>query len=240
MAQSPLRDIESALRQSGLILRGGFDIGESERDLFPEAPGGQRPRAIALIGAAGGSFWNAFSAWMAADPARPAFADPLDAWTREIVTPLADASGARAIYPFEPPWQPFQRWAQAAEPVHPSPVGIFIHPDYGLWHAYRAALVYAMPLGFAAPDPQPSPCETCADKPCLSGCPAGAFSADGYDLATCAGHLAAPESRDCHLVGCRARDACPVGRDYRYGEVQRRFHMAAFIRARGVEPVAGG
>ena len=45
----------------------------------------------------------------------------------------------------------------------------------------------------------------------------------------------------CRLVaahlGCRARDACPAGEQYRYGEAQRRFHMAAFIRARGVEPI---
>ena len=30
-----------------------------------------------------------------------------------------------------------------AEAVAPSPLGILIHPDYGLWHAYRGALAFA-------------------------------------------------------------------------------------------------
>jgi hypothetical protein len=32
-------------------------------------------------------------------------------------------------------------------------------------------------------------------------------------------------------AGCRARDACPVGRDHRYPDTQVQFHMAAFARA---------
>ena len=124
-----------------------------------------------------------------------------------------------------------------AEDVQSSPLGILIHPDYGLWHAYRAALLFDRPLEFPVRQTRASPCEACAEKPCLSACPVGAFSGQGYDLAACAGHLASAASRDCHLVGCRARDACPAGEQYRYGEAQRRFHMAAFIRARGVEPI---
>ena len=32
----------------------------------------------------------------------------------------------------------------------------------------------------------------------------------------------------CMDLGCRARDACPVGRDYRYAPGQANFHMQAF------------
>ena len=60
------------------------------------------------------------------------------------IDPLARSVGAMALYPFDgPPYRPFQRWAMRAEPVAPSPLGLFIHPEYGLWHAYRAALVFA-------------------------------------------------------------------------------------------------
>lgn len=162
--------------------------------------------------------------------------DPLDAWTRETLEPLARRFGARPIYPFAPPWQPFQQWAMRAQAVHPSPIGILVHPDHGLWHAYRAAFVFSRPLKLEARRERESPCSSCAHKPCLSACPVAAFSPRGYDLAACAGHLEKPESSACHLDGCRARDACPVGRKDRYGEAQRRFHMAAFIRARGIEP----
>ena len=40
------------------------------------------------------------------------------------------------------PWLPFQQWARKAEPVHVSPLGVLIHPDYGLWHSYRGALCF--------------------------------------------------------------------------------------------------
>ena len=152
--------------------------------------------------------------------------------------PIAQAFTAAPVYPFAPPYQPFQRWARRAEAVHASPLGILIHPDYGLWHAYRAALVFADRLELAPRGDAASPCDSCADKPCLSACPVGAFTNAGYDVAACAGHLSTPQSIDCHTVGCRARDACPVGPAYRYDDAQRRFHMAAFARARGVAPIS--
>ncbi|MCC0013544.1 MAG: 4Fe-4S dicluster domain-containing protein [Rhodobiaceae bacterium] len=227
-------DVAEALAPYGLVLRGGFDPDANEAADFPAAANGRPAASVLLVGGAGGSYWTAFSAWL---ETRQGFADPLDVWTKETVAPIADEFGAVAVYPFEPPWQPFQRWAQRAENVYASPLGILIHPDYGLWHAYRAALIFPEPLELDDRKERASPCDACADKPCLSACPVGAFSGSAYDLSACAGHLATPASRDCHLIGCRARDACPVGRDYRYGEAQRRFHMAAFTRARGVEPI---
>jgi hypothetical protein len=35
---------------------------------------------------------------------------------------------------------------------------------------------------------------------------------------------------------CLARLACPVAPDYRYAPGQMRFHMVAFMQARGVDP----
>ncbi|MCB1477633.1 MAG: ferredoxin [Rhodobiaceae bacterium] len=227
-------NVAAALEPHGLVLRGGFHVGADEAGDFPAARDGRPAVSVLLIGGAGGSFWPAFSHWLKGRPAMP---DALDAWTVDVVAPVAETFGAVAVYPFAPPWQPFQRWAMRAENVQPSPLGILIHPDYGLWHAYRAALIFAGPLPLPEPDNRPGPCETCADKPCLSACPVDAFSGTAYDLAECTGHLAAAASRDCHLIGCRARDACPEGQAYRYGEAQRRFHMAAFTRARGVEPM---
>ena len=45
-------------------------------------------------------------------------------------------SARSALFPFGgPPHFPFQQWARRAEPVHPSPIGLLIHPIYGLWHS---------------------------------------------------------------------------------------------------------
>jgi hypothetical protein len=125
---------------------------------------------------------------------------------------------------------PFQRWALRADAVYSSPLGILIHPEYGLWHAYRAALFFHETLELPARWDAPSPCESCTEKPCLSGCPVGAFSGGAYDVAACADHIARPET-DCISVGCLARNACPVGLRWRYPEAQTRFHMTAFSRS---------
>ena len=46
-----------------------------------------------------------------------------------MIEALARELGGKALFPFGgPPFLPFQRWAQRAEPVHSSPIGLLIHP----------------------------------------------------------------------------------------------------------------
>lgn len=184
-------------------------------------------RTLLLVGNVGGELWPAFAPHI--DGERHA----LDRWTRTTVAAIADRFDARAMYPFDSPPLPFQQWAMRCEPVRPSPLGILMHPDYGLWHAYRAALLFADVIDLPAVEDRPSPCETCVDRPCLTACPVGAFTASGYEVAACADHLDSPAGRDCLDNGCRARAACPVAASRAYPPDQTRFHMAAFHRAVG-------
>ena len=220
--------IAAALAGAGLTPRGGFH--PLADDGVPALSGGRPTATLVLAGNAGPAMWRSFSEQRrAADEP-----NPLDRWTRRVLTPLAEAFGGHALFPFGgPPHLPFQRWAQRAEPVHPSPIGPLIHPDYGLWHAYRGALAFAEHFELPPADQRPSPCETCADKPCLSTCPVGALTPEGYDVAACATHIAGSAGADCMAQSCRARRACPMGREYTYGAEQSRFHMDAFLRARG-------
>jgi len=187
-------------------------------------------RTIALFGGIGARDWPAFAASPEYSDGAP---DPLDRWSRRLIGALAEAFGAIALYPFDgPPYHPFQRWAQRAEPVFPSPLGLLIHAEYGLWHNYRGALAFAEAIEAPPRQSGANPCEACAERPCLSACPVEAFSDDGYDLKACAGHLRAPEGDDCMQRGCLARRACPIGRDYMHGGGQAEFHMRAFLRSR--------
>jgi Fe-S-cluster-containing hydrogenase component 2 len=104
-----------------------------------------------------------------------------------------------------------------------------MHPDWGLWHAYRGALAFADHIDLPPPDLRPSPCDSCADKPCLSACPVGAFSTAGYDVATCVTHIPAPAGAECMNNGCLARRACPIGPQYRHTQEQAQFHQRAFL-----------
>ena len=153
---------------------------------------------------------------------------------------MAGALSARALYPFEgPPYHPFQRWALRTGGVHVSPIGPLIDPEFGLWHAYRGALAFDERLEVPDPGGRPSPCESCAEKPCLGACPAGAFTPSGegmaeYDIPACVAHISSTDGEDCLGGGCLARRACPVGRDAPYGPDQARFHMERFLKAQGV------
>ncbi len=219
--------IVDAIEAEGLAQRGGFLT--VPEDAVPPLPDGRAAAAVVLAGDVGGRMWPAFEA------ARARFTgeDPLDAWTREVVGRVAEVTGGHPLFPFGgPPYHPFQRWARRAEPVHPSPVGILIHPDWGLWHAYRGALAYAEALDVPARGERPSPCATCADRPCLGACPVAAFTEGGYDVDACVGHVASSAGGSCATNGCLARRACPVGARYRHGPAQAAFHMAAFVRAR--------
>ena len=118
-----------------------------------------------------------------------------------------------------------------AEELKPSPLGILIHPVYGLWHGYRGAFGFYDSLVASVPETAGHPCESCLEKPCLTHCPVGAITLDGFQYQPCRTHLGtAAGEAGCMQAGCLARAACPVGADYRYPPGQLRFHMAALER----------
>ena len=212
--------LERALATYGMISRGGFRLDDKDRAL----DGIQSDdRALKLVGNAGPAMGDVFRA------NRPDGPDPLDRWTRAVIAPIAAQLGARAVYPFEgPPYFPFMRWAQRAEPVFPSPIMMTIHPEYGLWHAYRAALIFQDDIQIPVRSDDPRPCDSCVDKPCLATCPVSAFTGESYLVDQCKDHLRTESGADCMDEGCRARRACPVGTAYYWGEEMAGFHMHAF------------
>lgn len=228
MATISYETITAALEAHGLRPRGAFHPEPS--DAVPALSNGQAVATLVLAGNAGPDLWPLFNKSPEyADGA----ADPLNRWSTRVLSALAEELGAEALFPFTgPPYRPFIAWAKRAEAVTESPLGMLIHPDYGLWHAYRGALAFAEPLDLPAKDARPSPCLTCQDKPCLSACPIDAFSGTAYDVAACVEHISTAAGLDCLDSACRARRACPIGREYLYDAAQARFHMDAFLRAR--------
>lgn len=218
-----LAGVKQAVGRSGLAWRGALHPDPAD---FPlDSPAG----TLVLVGFVGREQWPNFAN---SPEAGDGESDPLDRWSVRIIGALAESLGAKAVFPFGgPPWAPFLRWAQQAEPVHPSPTGMLIHPDWGLWHAWRGALAFRERFVLPEPDGRVSPCETCPDKPCLSACPVSAFTARGYDISACVAHLETQDGADCMGEGCRARRACPVGAANRYGPDQARFHLTAFRAA---------
>lgn len=227
-ATGTLARMEAAAGPLGLILRGAFHCDAD--DEVPPLPDGRASRSLVLLGNHGDGFWTRFQATPEARDGRP---DPLNRWSERVIGALAQEAGGLALFPFGgPPYRPFLRWAQRAEAVTSSPLGMLIHPDFGLWHAYRGAIALPEALELPARDERPSACDSCTERPCLAACPVGAFTAAGYEVTACAEHIAVPAGADCLGLGCRARRVCPVGQAYRYPAAQARFHMEAFLNAR--------
>jgi hypothetical protein len=239
--------LEQALAEYGLLLRGSWAVGDA--DDLPHLDGDHRAGRVWMVGVAGSQFWPYFKA-------SPFFtdgmADPLDRWSRSIGESLAARFGGCALFPFTgPPYWPFQQWAERCEPLQASLMMLRIHPEYGLWHAYRFALALPVeaqtadvddsrpangasdPARDALADPLASAtslCANCDGQPCLHTCPVGAYTVNGFAIDACSGHLHSKDGQPCMETGCLARQACPVGVGYRYAPEHAAFHMRAFAQ----------
>ena len=188
-------------------------------DLAPPGTG-----TIILLGPHEPGFWAALTA-------APEFSDgaphPVDRWSTRVIGALADDCAATPLFPFGgPPYQPFIRWAQRSGRAWQSPVDILVHDRAGLMVSYRGALALSERL--ALPPAPAKPCDSCAEKPCLTACPPRALTARGYDVPRCRDYLADEGRRTCMRAGCRVRRACPVSQTYGRRPAQSAYHMRQF------------
>ena len=212
----------------GLAIRGACHVGPGEFD--HAAFSRSQLSTILLLGFTGSVQWPEFATSPEAADGLP---HPLDRWSRQRIDPLAAEFNARAVYPSDVPILPFQQLARRCETVFPSPIGLLIHTRWGLWHAYRGALIFPQRLALPETVASASPCSGCDAKPCLSSCPVGAFDSGSYNLKVCVQHVFSEKGTDCRELGCRARRACPIGDQSRYLPEQAHFHMRAFVRRHG-------
>ena len=212
--------LNDALQPLGLAVIGWFDMinGPSELDGKPAV----------LIGNRATPMWRAFKS---SDFFDDGAANPLDRWTKHSISLIAKELGATALYPFldgyDQHW-PFQQWASAATGLKQSPLGLLIDPEFGLWHAFRAVLVFDEQIDISELAVRQHPCDTCVEKPCLTTCPVAAISVGRFDANVCIDHVMSERDKTCSSKGCVARNSCPIGQEHAYSSEQQAFHMRAF------------
>jgi methylmalonic aciduria homocystinuria type C protein len=214
----------AALAASGFDVAYAFD--PRAIDLLPAAEAatgsvGASDAATAFLIGNTRALWPHFRAALATDASLRASSDPLDAYTEARITAAVTSARARIYFghrTYDGAYLPFQRIAAAVELGTLSPTHLVIHPTFGPWFALRAIVILdgesrATPTTAPAPASPPTPtldrihaC-TCADA-CRSAF-AAALAATG------------PESWRAWLA---VREACPIGRAYRYSDDQIAYH----------------
>jgi hypothetical protein len=227
--------IKQAVTVHGLRVLAAFHVTPADR--VPSLVNGEPVGTLLLVGNAGSAMWATFSRSAEYNDGQ---ADALDRWGVRLGQRVARQFGGVALFPFGgSPFHPFLSWAKRGDGSVASPLGLSLHPQYGLWHAYRFALCLPERLEGLPVLPEPSDlCQRCTDKPCLDACPVEAFSGTEYHHTRCARFLSQSPDHDCNHQGCRSRRACPVGKTYQYQPDHAQFHMRVFVcNHRGVDAV---
>ena len=183
---------------------------------------------LILLGTAG-AFWPRFTA---SPEYRDGAPDPVDRWSRRVVGALAQRFSATAHFPFGgPPYAPFINWALASGRAFASPSQMIVHDQVGLMISFRGALHLEDEIDIPPSLTTPSPCDSCAARPCLTACPVSAFVDGGpYQLQACHQHLDSAEGTPCMSQGCLARRACPLSLGANRNFSQSSHHMRYFHR----------
>ena len=210
-----LARVEAMAAAHNLAVLGGFAA--APEDDLPKGT-----KTLLLLGPREPGFWPHVQSqpeW--GDP------DPIDRWSRRVIGTLACDLGAKALFPFGgAPYHPFYKWALKSGRCWDSPVRLLVHDAAGLFVSFRGAL--ALKDAVDLPPPPPKPCDTCAEKPCLTACPTGALTGAGYDIAKCHAYLDTAAGQDCMTKGCVVRRTCPLSRSYARMPEQSAYHMGQF------------
>jgi hypothetical protein len=199
--------------------------------IYPEC------RSIVVLGNGGADFWHAFIAHTAQNPGWFERDNPLDDFTREVVeneiiTPIRTSSlGCVPVYPFGAVGSTlnFMQLAVLAGLAGPSIIGVAVHPVFGPWIAFRAALLLDRELDRPGGAIGFDPCPTCSTRACISACPAAAVSFPaGWNIPKCLAHRieAHPDCAD----RCHARVACVLGPSRRYPDDELAYHQERALR----------
>lgn len=154
--------------------------------------------SLVVLGSGGPSFWRNFSSPSVLNPQR----HPLDNFCRDQILEwgkeyLQEDLSQKILFPRYDLHFPLQQLGRFLNICVPSPLGIDISQDFGLWFAFRGVFVTDKVLTMNVNKSFSSPCEACSGKPCLNF----------------------PEDFN------KARLSCPIKQEERYSEKQLAYHQ---------------
>jgi len=209
-------DIEASLREAGLDIVHAFAVDARLDGLFA-FPRFGREACLGLLIGNSRALWPPFTAWQAT---HRDLTDPLDHYVAEVVGRAVDQQRAEVIFTGRPKdgsaALPFQRLAHEIGFAALGPAHLNVQADFGPWFAFRAVAV------FDAPPPAIEPARPSVE-PC-SRCPAPCRAPFDVAMARAKGKPERASVRADWKLWLAVRDACPVGRSYRYSDAQIGYH----------------
>lgn len=212
--------LDSKLTQLGFTLQAAVEVATLPLPVHETLSGFTH---LLVFGHAGRLFWEH------AESRLPATANPIDDYSVDCVEDYlarAKIDEYEVIYPKDVFALDLRQLGRHLGWQFESPLGIGIHPEFGLWFGYRVVVAANAGLPFTSPISQRHPCEQCVTKPCVTACPAGAVG-ESFSLIACTSERIKNAS-DC-ATRCAARLACPVGAQYRYPDVQIDYHAGVSL-----------
>ena len=192
--------------------------------------------SLLLVGHAGKKFWEVLSKTNAEAVMQKS--DPVDAYSaassKSAIERHLGFVNAQQLFPSADCPINLMAIGQAFNWHSPSPLGMGIHREYGLWSAYRAGwwldlelsdntisnVDSLLPKSFSETS---GICLHCQTQDCVAACPADAIEFKKKpDLGRCADYRLEDGSR-CEST-CLARMACPYAEEHRYTEAQMSYH----------------
>jgi hypothetical protein len=160
----------------------------------------------------------------------------LDDFTRSIVEsellPRTKAGQilGQIVYPFSTgPSLNFMELAKASGLGGPSILGVLVHPVFGPWIAFRAALLLDLDLYQPGAASGFDPCPACTVRSCIPACPVNAVTFEqGWEVLKCLEHRVEVEP-DC-ASRCHARVACVLGPENRYPDDEISYHQQRALK----------
>lgn len=180
------------------------------------------PRGVLLLAASGTEVWRSMR-----ESGHAKGDNPVDDYSRDLVCRvLSEHFGGRSFdiaYPGAGV-APLMALGEYLNWTWPSPLGLGIHGERGLWFAWRVLVRIDLDVPSTTPVVSESPCLSCKTQDCVSACPAGAVSIDeSFELNRCF-DFRVKENSPC-AASCLSRLACPVAREHQYDPRQFEYHQ---------------
>ena len=197
-----------------------------------------KAKSIVVIANGGGALWLGLRRHAEHHPGWWERENPLDDFTRTIVEkeiePVIRQSRCRytMVFPFTSGATTlnFIELGKVAGLGGSSILGVVVHPKFGPWIAFRAAILVDELIDAPGEAASFDPCPSCTQRSCIAACPTAAVAfPSGWDIPRCLAYRIESEP-DC-TPRCHARVACVLGPQYRYPEDELAYHQRRALAA---------